>query len=154
MPSWMIGKFFVDIHAKSFRDVSKANYSERQRTFVFYFLASEIVSKVPKSTDTAFENFPRESKIIQTKSIPSWELWATRAALTWAVFSLLFLFFAVYVINRKNYSFSRVVFFQCKTANSFYSKMNDSSRVRITVFSSSRFGVRVTARSKIFMIYP
>ena len=67
MPSWMIGKFFVDIHAKSFRDVSKANYSERQRTFVFYFLASEIVSKVPKSTDTAFENFPRESKIIQTK---------------------------------------------------------------------------------------
>ena len=58
------------------------------------------------------------------------------------------LFFAVYVIYKKKYSFSRVVFlfFQCKTANSFYSKINDSSRVRTTAFSSSRFGVQVTGQ--------
>ena len=31
-------------------------------------------------------------------------------------------FFAAYVICKKNYSFSRVVFFQSKIANSFYSK--------------------------------
>ena len=67
---------------------------------------------------------------------------------------LLFLFFAVYVIYKKNYSFSRVVFFQSKTANSFYSKLNDSSRVRTTTFSSSRFGVRVSVMPNIFPIYP
>ena len=45
-------------------------------------------------------------------------------------------------------------FFQCKTANSFYSKINDSSRVRTTAFSSSRFGVRVCVVPNIFTIYP
>ena len=63
------------------------------------------------------------------------------------------LFFAVYVTYKKNYSFSRVVFvffYLTKTANSSYSKINDSSRVRTTAFSSSRYGVRVTARPKIF----
>ena len=64
------------------------------------------------------------------------------------------LFFAVYVIYKKNYSFSRVVFFQSKTANSFYSKINDSSRVRTTAFSSSRFGVRVSVVPNVFAIYP
>ena len=38
---------------------------------------------------------------------------------------------------------SNFFLFQCKAANSFYSKINDSSRVRTTAFSSSRFGVRV-----------
>ena len=67
------------------------------------------------------------------------------------------LFFAVYEIYQKNYSFSRVkflVFFQCKTANSFYSKINDSSRVRTTPFSSSRSGVRVSVVPNIFTNYP
>ena len=66
------------------------------------------------------------------------------------------LFFAVYVIYKKNYSFSRVVFhfFQTKIANSFYSKINDSGRLWTTSFSSSRFRVRVTALLKIFTIYP
>ena len=45
-------------------------------------------------------------------------------------------------------------FFQCKTANSFYSKINDSSRVRTTAFSSSRFVVRVSVVPNIFTIYP
>ena len=66
----------------------------------------------------------------------------------------LLLFFAAYVMCKKNYSFSRVVLFQCKTANSFYSKINDSSRVRTTAFSSSRFGVRVSVLPNIFTIYP
>ena len=75
-----------------------------------------------------------------------------------------FLFFAAYVICKKNYSFSTVysgvkflflIFFQCKTANSFYySKLNDSSRVRTTAFSSSRFGIRVSVVPNIFTIYP
>ena len=62
------------------------------------------------------------------------------------------LFFAVYVIYKKNCSFSRVVFlfFQTKTANSFYSKINDSSGVRTTKFSSGRFGVRVPLMSNFF----
>ena len=66
------------------------------------------------------------------------------------------LFLAVYVIYKKIYSFSRVVFlfFQSKTANSLYSKINDSSRVRTTAFSSSRFGVRVSIVPNIFTIYP
>ena len=49
---------------------------------------------------------------------------------------------------------SNFFFFQCKTANSFYSKINDSSRVRTTAFSSSRFRVRVSVVPNIFTIYP
>ena len=66
------------------------------------------------------------------------------------------LFFAAYVICKKNYSFSRVVFlfFQSKTANSFYSEINGSSRVRTTAFSSSRFRVRVAVEPNIFTFYP
>ena len=45
-------------------------------------------------------------------------------------------------------------FFQSKIANCFYSKINDSSRVRTTEFSSSRFWVRVSVVPNIFMIYP
>ena len=65
------------------------------------------------------------------------------------------LFFDAYVICKKNYSFSRVVFFQTKMANSLYSKINESSRVRKTRFSSSRsrFGVWVTVVPNIFTIY-
>ena len=44
-------------------------------------------------------------------------------------------------------------FFQCKTANSFCSKIIDSSRVRTTAFSSSRIGVRVCVVPIIFTIY-
>ena len=36
----------------------------------------------------------------------------------------------------------------------FYSKINDSSKLRTTRFSSSRFGVRVTVVPNIFTIYP
>ena len=65
------------------------------------------------------------------------------------------LFFAVYEIYKKNYSFSRVNFFYLtKIANSFNSKINDSGRFRTTRFSSSRFGVWVTAVPNIFTIYP
>ena len=64
------------------------------------------------------------------------------------------LFFAVYVIYKKNYSFSRVVFFHTKIANSFSSKINDSGRLRTTRFSSSKFGVRVSVVSNILTIYP
>ena len=65
-----------------------------------------------------------------------------------------FLFFVV--IYTKNYSLSGVVFlfFQSKIANFFNSKINDSGRFRTTRFSSSRFGVRVTALPKFFTIYP
>ena len=45
-------------------------------------------------------------------------------------------------------------FYLTKTANSFYSKINDSSMVWTTAFSSSRFGVRVSAVPNIFTIYP
>ena len=45
-------------------------------------------------------------------------------------------------------------FYLTKIANSFYSKINDSSRVRTTAFSSSRFGVRVSVVPNIFTIYP
>ena len=45
-------------------------------------------------------------------------------------------------------------FYLTKTANSFYSKINDSSMVRTTAFSSSRFGVRVSVVPNIFTIYP
>ena len=48
----------------------------------------------------------------------------------------------------------RSYFFQSKIANSFYSKMNDSSRARTTVFSSSRIGARVSVVPNIFTIYP
>ena len=62
------------------------------------------------------------------------------------------LFFAAYVICKKNYSFGRVVFFQIKIASSFYSKINDSSRVRTTGFSAgSGFDSLVPI---IFMTYP
>ena len=65
-----------------------------------------------------------------------------------------FLFFAACVICKKNYSFSRVfLFFLPKIANSFYSKINDSSRIGTTWFSS-RFGVRVSVVPNNFMIYP
>ena len=55
-----------------------------------------------------------------------------------AQYLLILLFFAVFLLYKKNYSFSTVysgvkfLFFQCKTANSFYSKINDSSMVRTT----------------------
>ena len=69
-----------------------------------------------------------------------------------------FLFFAIYEIYKKNYSFSRVfflfLFYLTKIANSFYSKINDSGRCRTTRFSSSGFGVRVSALPKFFTIYP
>ena len=45
-------------------------------------------------------------------------------------------------------------FFQTKTANFFYSKINDSSRVRTAGFSSSRFGVWVSVMPNFVMIYP
>ena len=68
-------------------------------------------------------------------------------------------FFAVYVIYKKKYSFCRVVFLflsvqNCQLFFSFYLKINDSSMVRTTVFSSSRFGVRVSVVPNIFTIYP
>ena len=72
----------------------------------------------------------------------------------WVVSKNDLLFFAAYVICKKNYSFSRVVFFQTKIANSFDSKINDNSRLRTTRFSSSRFGVRVTVEPNIFTIDP
>ena len=59
-------------------------------------------------------------------------------------------------IYKKNYSFSRVVFlffYLTKTANSFYSKINDRGRRRTTRFSIIRFGVRVTALPNFFTIY-
>ena len=61
--------------------------------------------------------------------------------------------FAAYIICKKNYSFSRVVFFLSKIANS-YLKIIVSTRVRTTAFSSSRFGVRVFVVPSIFTIYP
>ena len=67
------------------------------------------------------------------------------------------LFFAVYVICKKKSLFRRVVVrfsFQSKIANCFCSKMNDSSRVRSTGFSSNRFGVQVSVLPKPFMIHP
>ena len=70
----------------------------------------------------------------------------------------MFYYFSPYMnIYKKNYSFSRVVFlffYLTKTANSFYSKINDSGRRRTTRFSSIRFGVRVTALPNLFTIYP
>ena len=48
----------------------------------------------------------------------------------------------------------RLVFNLTKTANSFYSKINDSSMVRTTAFSSSGFRVRVSVVPIIFTIYP
>ena len=45
-------------------------------------------------------------------------------------------------------------FFQCKTANFFYSTINDSSKVRTTAFSSSRLAIRVTVVPNIFTTYP
>ena len=65
-----------------------------------------------------------------------------------------FLFFAVYVIYKKTYSFSRVVFlfFSVQNCQLFLFKKNDSSRVRTTAFSSSRFGVLVSVVPNIFAI--
>ena len=70
----------------------------------------------------------------------------------------IFLFFAAYVLC-KSYSFNRVVFllfsfFFRPKLPTLYSKINDSSRVRTTGFSSSRFGVRVCDVPKIFAIFP
>ena len=81
--------------------------------------------------------------------------WSSRSAFEY-LFGHIFLFFAAYVICKKNHSFSKVVFlfFQTKIANFFYSKINDSSRVRTTAFSSIRFGVRVSLEPNIFTIYP
>ena len=64
------------------------------------------------------------------------------------------LLFAAYVICKKNYSFSGVVFFffQSKIANSFYSKIKDSSGVRTIWFWSGRSRVRVLIVPKIFTI--
>ena len=45
-------------------------------------------------------------------------------------------------------------FFQTKFANSPYSKTNHSRRLRTTMFSSSRFGVRVTALPIFWRIIP
>ena len=64
----------------------------------------------------------------------------------------IFLFFTAYVICKKNYSSSRVVFFQSNIANSFYSKINDSSGVRTTWFWSGRSRVRVLIVPNIFKI--
>ena len=68
------------------------------------------------------------------------------------------LFFAVYEIYKKNYSFSRVVllfpFFIWPKWPTFFSKINDSGRRRTARFSSSRLGVRATALPKIFTTYP
>ena len=69
----------------------------------------------------------------------------------------LLLFFAAYVICRKNYSFSRVVFLfldqNCQLF-SFKNKWQDNSKVRTTRFSSIRFEVQVTIVPNIFTIYP
>ena len=53
------------------------------------------------------------------------------------------------ICNTQEKSFSRVVFFKSKITN-FYSKIIDSSWVRITELSSSRSGVRVSVVPKIF----
>ena len=44
--------------------------------------------------------------------------------------------------------------FPTKNANDFYLKINDSSRLKTTRFSSGRFGIRVTVVSNSFTIYP
>ena len=49
---------------------------------------------------------------------------------------------------------SKFLFFQCKTANYFYSKINDRSRVRTTAVSSCRFRLRVSVVPNILTIYP
>ena len=65
------------------------------------------------------------------------------------------LFFAVYEIYKIIHSVQWGQFFYLtKIAKSFYSKINDSSRVRTTAFSSSRFGVRVSVVPNNFTIYP
>ena len=64
-----------------------------------------------------------------------------------------YLFFALYVIYKKNYSFSRVVFlflYKTKIGDSSFSKINDSGRLRTTRFSRNTFGVRVTALPNFF----
>ena len=70
-----------------------------------------------------------------------------------AQFESILLFFAAYIICSKNYSFSRVVFyfFQSKIANSSSPKINDSSEVRTTGFSSTRSGFESRVPN-IFMI--
>ena len=64
------------------------------------------------------------------------------------------LVFAAYVISKKNYSIGRVVFFifQTKLPTLFLSAIKDSGRLWTTRFSSSRFGVRVTALPKFLNI--
>ena len=65
------------------------------------------------------------------------------------------LLFVVFVIYKKNSSFSRVKFFFLSVQNCqlFFSKINDYGRLRATKFSSSRFGVGFTALLKFCTIY-
>ena len=87
--------------------------------------------------------------------------WFSFCKINFRFFSFIPIFLSICIIQEKlfiQYSLqwghiSFVNFFQCKTANSFYSKINDSSRVRTTAFSSSRFGVRVSFVPNIFTIY-
>ena len=60
------------------------------------------------------------------------------------------LFFAAYVKCKKKYSVGS--FFPVQNCQLFYSKINDSSRVRTTGFPSSRSRVRVSVVPSIFMI--
>ena len=62
------------------------------------------------------------------------------------------LFFVACVLCKKNYSFSRVVFFRCKFTSFFYSKINDSSGPRTTGFSSSRSGFESLSCQIFFLI--
>ena len=68
-------------------------------------------------------------------------------------FCVLLLFFFRSICNIQEELFiQRVVFLfiQSEIANSFFSKLNDSSRVRTTAFSGSRFGVRISVMPNIF----
>ena len=55
------------------------------------------------------------------------------------------------IIQLDHFCFS---IFSDQIAKTVDSKINDSGRLRTPKFSSSRFGVRVTALPKIFEIYP
>ena len=87
---------------------------------------------------------------------PCWKFHPKSGIFRWLPKRYFIFFSAAYVICKKNCSFSTVysgvkfIFFQWKTANSFYSKINDNSRVRTTAFSSKTFGVRVSVVPNIF----
>ena len=88
-------------------------------------------------------------RVLLNEVNPALLLWSYRVIYWFHVL----LFFAVYVIYKKNYSFSRVVFLFFiwrKLPTLFIQKVNDSSRVRTTAFWSSRIGVRVTDKTKFF----